>query len=239
MSGTRTRGPFASYSGDELAAALNRLTFREVEQQHWGDLVRLFENPGGPKACWCMVWRATPDETKKRDGASRKAALERRVRVGTPIGILGYLDDEPVAWCSVAPRQTYRPLGGMSEPGDEPSTVWSVVCFFVPRWLRGLGIAARLIRAAVSHARTQGATVVEAYPVEPDSPSYRFMGFVSTFRAAGFRELGTAAPAATCCACGSTGSWHVEPRSPSARRLIGLSSHLLRAIRRPVHTPFT
>ncbi|HLF08561.1 MAG TPA: hypothetical protein VI789_04350, partial [Dehalococcoidia bacterium] len=71
MSSTRTRGPFASYSRVELAAALNRLTFREVEQQHWGDLVRLFENPGGPKACWCMVWRATPDETKKRDGASR------------------------------------------------------------------------------------------------------------------------------------------------------------------------
>lgn len=100
-----------------------------------------------------MVWRATSDETKKRDGASRKAALERLLRVGTPIGILGYLDDEPVAWCSIALRQTHRRLGSMSEPGDEPSTVWSVV-FFVPRWLRGLGIAARLNEAAVSHARS-------------------------------------------------------------------------------------
>jgi hypothetical protein len=44
----------------------------------------------------------------------------------------------------------------------------------------------------VEHARRRGATVVEAYPVDPDSPSYRFMGFVSTFEAAGFREVGRA-----------------------------------------------
>ena len=28
---------------------------------------------------------------------------------------------------------------------------------------------------------------LEAYPVEPHSPSYRFMGFISTFKKAGFR----------------------------------------------------
>jgi predicted GNAT family acetyltransferase len=75
---------------------------------------------------------------------------------------------------------------------DEPGAVWSLVCFFVPRWLRGNGVTARLIEAAVDHARTRGTTVVEAYPVDPDSPSYRFMGLVPTFRAAGFREVGRA-----------------------------------------------
>jgi len=51
---------------------------------------------------------------------------------------------------------------------------------------------ARLIEAAVAHARKRGATVVEAYPVDPDSPSFRFMGLVSAFKAAGFREVGRA-----------------------------------------------
>jgi hypothetical protein len=32
--------------------------------------------------------------------------------------------------------------------------------------------------------------MVEAYPVVPDSPSYRFMGFVETFKKAGFIETG-------------------------------------------------
>jgi hypothetical protein len=34
--------------------------------------------------------------------------------------------------------------------------------------------------------------VVEAYPVDPDSPSYRFMGFADLFETAGFREVGRA-----------------------------------------------
>ncbi len=41
----------------------------------------------------------------------------------------------------------------------------------------------RLIGAAVDHARERGAAEVEAYPVDPDSPSYRFMGYVSSFEA--------------------------------------------------------
>ena len=49
-----------------------------------------------------------------------------------------------------------------------------------------------LIAAAVEHARRKGASVVEAYPVDPDSPSYRFMGFVGTFEAMGFRAVGRA-----------------------------------------------
>ena len=60
------------------------------------------------------------------------------------------------------------------------------------RQYRGQGMTARLISAAVEHARARGATVVEAYPVDSDSPSYRFMGFVASFKKAGFVEAGRA-----------------------------------------------
>jgi GNAT superfamily N-acetyltransferase len=176
----------------ESSGQVDRLVFREVDRARWGGLERLFESRGGPKNCWCMVWRATPEEARRTDGRSRKAALERRVREGVPIGILGYLDGEPVAWCSIAPRPTYRRVGGKQDPTNKPENVWSLVCFFVPRRLRGKGLMRRLLEAAVQHAREKGATVVEAYPVDPDSPSYRFMGFVPAFEAAGFREVGRA-----------------------------------------------
>ena len=88
------------------------LSFREVDQSAWEDFERLFESRGGPKSCWCMVWRAAGAETKQTKGSERKAAMERRVREHVPVGILGYLDGEPVAWCSIAPRPTYRRLGG-------------------------------------------------------------------------------------------------------------------------------
>jgi GNAT superfamily N-acetyltransferase len=163
------------------------LAFHPVDAARWPDFERLFESRGGPKYCWCMAWRATPQEVKL-DSAGRKAALQARVQDGVPIGILGYRDGEPVAWCSIAPRESYRPLGG---PEDEEQ-VWSLACMFVPRRLRGRGLADRLIAAAVDHARAQGATMVEAYPVDPDSPSYRFMGFVQAFARAGFTEIGRA-----------------------------------------------
>ena len=34
--------------------------------------------------------------------------------------------------------------------------------------------------------------MIEAYPVDPASPSYRFMGFIPAFERAGFTEIGTA-----------------------------------------------
>ena len=168
------------------------LTFREVTAQSWDELARLFEAPGGPSYCWCMVWRARGEERHTRDRSARKQALERRVREGTPIGLLGYWRDRPVAWCSIAPRSTYRPLGGPPDPPEGGPVVWSLACMFVPRRFRHRGVMRRLIDAAVEHAAARGADVVEAYPVDPDAPSYRFMGFTPVFRALGFEEVGTA-----------------------------------------------
>ena len=46
---------------------------------------------------------------------------------------------------------------------------------------------------ATGRADSSGAGIpVIEFPVDPDSPSYRFMGFVRFFEAAGFREVGRA-----------------------------------------------
>jgi GNAT superfamily N-acetyltransferase len=136
-----------------------------------------------------MAWRPLEDRSAPGGSQRRRAALQRRVRDGVPVGILAYLKGEPVGWCSVAPRETFRPLGGPEADGD---AVWSVVCFFVPRRLRRRGLMRRLLAAAIETARRHGATVVEAYPVDPDSPSYRFMGYVPLFRSSGFAHVGRA-----------------------------------------------
>ena len=48
-----------------------------------------------------------------------------------------------------------------------------------------------LISAATKAARRERLTL-EAYPVDPDSPSYRFMGFIGLFERAGFKAIGRA-----------------------------------------------
>jgi GNAT superfamily N-acetyltransferase len=62
----------------------------------------------------------------------------------------------------------------------------------IRRDYRGKGLAHELIAAAVKQAKKRGATTVEAYPVDPESPSYGYMGFVPAFQRAGFVEIGMA-----------------------------------------------
>jgi GNAT superfamily N-acetyltransferase len=181
------------------------LTFLPVTKDNWADFERLFESRGAPKNCWCMAWRGTAEERRQfgeaagaKDGGRartstlRKEAMHRRIEAGTPVGLLGLAGGEPVAWCSVAPRPTYRKLGGPDDFAAEPGAVWSIVCFFIRKEWRGKGLTRRLIAAAADYAKAQGGKFVEAYPVDADSPTYRFMGLKPSFTDAGFEELGRA-----------------------------------------------
>ncbi len=166
--------------------------FQPLTPERWPDLVKLFEHHGNPGYCWCMTWRAASAEYQRLTSTGRKRALHSLVQSHVPTGILAYRNDEPVGWCSIAPRETYTRLEKsttLRRVDDHP--VWSVVCFFVRRDLRGQGLALRLLRAAVEYAAGQGARLVEGYPVEPGQ-SYQFMGSLAIFKAAGFREVARA-----------------------------------------------
>ncbi len=169
--------------------ATPRLIIKPVTASTWKDFEALFESKGAPSYCWCMAWREIENRTTATN-ADRKAAMRARVTKRVPIGLLGYLDGEPVAWCSVAPRQTFVQLS--KEQDDNETGVWAVTCFFIRRSHRGEGLSAQMLKAAIAHAKKAGATVVESYPVDPDSPSYRFMGFVPLYEAQGFEEIGRA-----------------------------------------------
>jgi GNAT superfamily N-acetyltransferase len=170
------------------ARAAPKLTVKAVTPSRWADVETLFEARGSPKHCWCMAWRASSKDPASAHRPGRKAMMKRGIEMGVPVGLLGYLGKEPVAWCSFAPFDTFR---GLRKTGDEPTEkTWSVTCFFVRREHRGQGLTRQLLDAAVAHARKRGARLVEAYPVDPSSPSYRHMGFVSLFKDAGFSEIG-------------------------------------------------
>lgn len=166
------------------------LVFTPVTRETWPRFEALFESPGAPKHCWCMVWRRSAEEAKLQAGADRKRMMKERVDTATPVGLLASAGDKTVGWVSIGPRESHRNLGGpAAQPGER---IWSLACFYVPRRFRGQALVHRLVAGAVDHARQAGATMVEAYPVDADAPSYRFMGFVETFAAAGFTEVGRA-----------------------------------------------
>ena len=160
----------------------------KVTAERWDDFENLFGARGSPNYCWCMAWRAEQKDLRSKSGSGRKILMEQRIREGVPVGLLGYLGEEPVAWCSVAPFNTFHGLRKTGE-AEETEKIWSITCFFVRREHRGTGLAMQMLAAAVHHARKRGARLAEGYAVDPGSPSYRHMGFVSLFREAGFTEV--------------------------------------------------
>jgi GNAT superfamily N-acetyltransferase len=170
--------------------ATTALRFHPVTPSRLADLARFSEQHGKFRYCSCMRWRLRSADFASSSKDDRVAALERLVRDGLPIGVLAYRDADPVGWCSVAPRETYAALERYRAlPRVDGQPVWSVVCFFVDRRIRRQGLTLGLLQAAVRYAASQGARIVEGYPVEPGPRSYTYMGSPSTFRAAGFRDV--------------------------------------------------
>jgi GNAT superfamily N-acetyltransferase len=166
------------------------LEYLPVTRERLPDLARFSAHHGKFRYCSCMRWRLPSSEYQRATKDQRVAALEGLICQGTPVGVLAYQDGEPIGWCSIAPRETYRALERYRAlPRLDAAPVWSVACFFVDRFARGCGITLGLLRAAVEYARSQGATVIEGYPVEPGSHLYTYMGSPETFRQAGFSDV--------------------------------------------------
>ncbi|MFH1144950.1 MAG: GNAT family N-acetyltransferase [Candidatus Eisenbacteria bacterium] len=171
-----------------------RLSFHPLTPSRWKDFVELFGPHGAAGGCWCMWWRLSAKEFNAGKGAPNRRAMKALVDAGRVPGILAYRDGLPVGWCAIAPRDEFPRLDRSRVLGrvdDVP--VWSVVCFFIAREHRRTGVASELLKAAVAHARKQGAKVIEGYPIEPRTDSFpdvfAFHGTVSTFKQAGFQEV--------------------------------------------------
>jgi GNAT superfamily N-acetyltransferase len=170
------------------------LEFHPVIAKRWQDLEALFGERGACGGCWCMWWRIPRSQFEQQKGQTNKEALRTIVLSGGVPGLLAYVDGRPIAWCAIAPRESYSALARsrILKRVDDQS-VWSVTCLFVAKPFRRKGVTPKLLRAAVEYAQEQGAEIVEGYPVEPKHASmpdtFAWTGLVSAFRKAGFVEV--------------------------------------------------
>jgi GNAT superfamily N-acetyltransferase len=170
------------------------LSFHPLTPQRWSDLEILFGPRGACCGCWCMYWRLSHTQFEEQTGEPNHRNLKAIVNSGTIPGILAYTGGTPVGWCSIAPREDFPRLSRsriLKPVDDQP--VWSIVCFFVARSQRRKGITVQLLKAAVDFARSNGARIIEGYPVEPKegkSPDiFVYTGLYSSFKQAGFSEV--------------------------------------------------
>jgi GNAT superfamily N-acetyltransferase len=175
------------------------LKFKPVTAAEWADLVSLFGSRGACGGCWCMSWRVSRADFDAHKGESNKRSLKKLVDKNQVPGILAYIGNEPVGWCSVAPREEFIRLEQhrtLKRIDEQP--VWSVVCLFVAKPYRNCGVSVGLLKAAAKYAQSRGAKIIEGYPTEPSKrlpDPFVWTGLVSAFQSAGFEEV--ARPAAT------------------------------------------
>lgn len=181
-----------------------KLEVHPLTPQRWPDLEAIFNARGCSiaRGCWCMFYRRSGAPPPPPRGATRaqanRADLKRLCDSGPPPGLIGYRSGVPVGWIALGPREDFAKLARspvMKAVDDAP--VWSIVCFVVPAEHRGQGVAAALLEGAIAYARRQGATLLEAYPVDKPGrshPEFLWFGAKSMFDRAGFNEVARRKP---------------------------------------------
>jgi GNAT superfamily N-acetyltransferase len=167
---------------------------RPLTPDRWAEFEELFGPRGASGGCWCMFWRLHSNVNAGNTGEDNKRAMRQIVDSGEPPGLLAYVGGEPAGWCSIEPRERFARIENsrtMKRTDDKPG-VWSLNCFVIAKKHRRAGLMTTLLDAAVDHARSHSARIIEAYPIEPsgDLKSYHgFTGIASTFHRRGFREV--------------------------------------------------
>jgi GNAT superfamily N-acetyltransferase len=186
--------------GPRYSVGTVKLEVRPVTKARWKDLVELFDRPGASiaRGCFCMYYRRSGGGSGIGPGRENRAAMKALVDRGTVPGLIGYQDGRPVGWISLGRREDYAKLqrSPLMKPVDD-KPVWSIVCFFVDAKARGQGVSEALLKGAMDYARSQGATLLEAYPVDKQAPShsdFMWFGAKSMFDRAGFKEVARRKP---------------------------------------------
>jgi GNAT superfamily N-acetyltransferase len=177
---------------NDIASSFKFLT---LTPSRWPDAEKLFGPKGACAGCWCMWWKLSKKEFEEGKGDKNKKAFKKRVVSNGIPGIIAYDKNEPVGWCAVEPRSSYKKFetSRVLKPVDD-KPVWSIVCFFIKKEYRRKGLSTELIESAVKHAAKKKAKIVEGYPVDmkgkKDYPdTFAYYGTKSAFEKAGFKEV--------------------------------------------------
>ncbi|MBN2797401.1 MAG: GNAT family N-acetyltransferase [Clostridia bacterium] len=165
-----------------------------LDTTRWDDFLNLLGERGGCGGCWCMSWRLKKSDFDYGKGEVNKERMFKIVNGAGATGVLIYVGDQAVGWCSIAPREDFRRLdySRVLKPVDD-KPVWSIVCFFVDKKYRRQGLSKELIKGALVYAKQNGASIVEAYPVYPyddhTPDAFLWTGIPTVFEVLGFEEV--------------------------------------------------
>ncbi len=172
---------------------ISQLRVEPVTKKNWNKFVELFGEKGACGNCWCMYYRLTKAdfiEGKVDDG--NKNAIKKLVREGKPVGLIGLLEGQAIAWCAFAPREDFIKLNkSRVHKRIDDKDVWSIPCLFINKYYRRSGVSVLLLKGAINYARENKIKIIEAYPMIPTQDkipdSFAWIGLFKSFERAGFK----------------------------------------------------
>jgi GNAT superfamily N-acetyltransferase len=169
-------------------------SFAAVTPEKWEDFEALFGARGACGGCWCMHWRLNSKDFEEGKGEQNRNSMKKMILSGKKPGILVYNGDEPVAWCSVSPRENfvYFKTSRTFKPVDDKK-VWAITCLFTRKEYRRKGLTTAILGFVQEHVKNEGGKIIEAYPFDlqgqelPDS--FVWKGLYQSYIKAGFKEI--------------------------------------------------
>lgn len=180
------------------------ITTELATPDRWDDVQHAITGGGDGPGCQCDWWTLTNAEFQAMTTDERRDVFENEIRTGPPPGVIAYVDGEAAGWARIGPRPAQRRIArtrnivlSTAEPLDDDS-VWAVTCFVVRKEHRGIGLASVMLQATLDLARSAGARLIEAYPIDTAQGKHPvndlYHGTLSMFLAAGFTVSGERKP---------------------------------------------
>jgi GNAT superfamily N-acetyltransferase len=167
----------------------------------WEAVESVFNTNASARNCWCQFHVLDNATARTTSRESRRSMLIDQIgTLDPPRGLVAMDGGDAVGWCGVEPRTRLghvlasRLVVKSSPYPLDDGSVWAVYCLLVPRAFRRRGIAATMLSAAIGHARANGATAIEGYPIDTAAREGRLppgfsTGTLSMFEREGFTAV--------------------------------------------------
>ena len=166
----------------ERLDAIGPVEVHPVTEDRIDDFLDLFDDrvfAGYPQwsACYCLEpHEVLPDGTNPgiRPWRERRMEMAERLRTGTTVGYLAYVDGVAAGWVNASQRGDYALF---QRGDDDDACTIGVACFAIAPPYRGHGVSKALLDRVVADAVSRGAEWLEAYPFnegrDNDNPDFR------------------------------------------------------------------
>jgi GNAT superfamily N-acetyltransferase len=183
--------------GTERLPQIGAVAVHPVTPDRIEDWLRLFDRDafaGNPDwaSCYCLEPHLpAPPEMPERPWRDTRAAMAARLRAGTTVGYLAYVEGTAVGWVNASLRSDYGLYRRVGAEGPAPRSVVGVSCFIIAPPFRRHGIAAALLDRVIADTPGRGASWIEGYPHDDPNKSDagHFRGPRSMYEERGFQPV--------------------------------------------------